>query len=221
MKSKLLVVLFVFIAAYSHAQKLDVGFELGPQFTFGVAPDTAASNKGIKMGLRYGLHLDWNFSNRFAFNTGVYGNLVGAKIDYLNDFYFEKSTPNYHVTTGSRVNYLFNYVEVPMNIMMKTNELGHKISIYALTGFSNRFMVASKTKVTSAAGVESDKFRTYKDMRFYDIPFNFGAGITYRIKDDFKGIFGLQYSHGLIDITKRDANKVTISSLMLSLGVLF
>lgn len=203
---------------------VNIGLYVDPAIQFAVTPNLD-KNKGIGGGIGYGLMVDWDINDRFAFNTGIGGSYRTARVENMS-LYSLKST--YYDTDipvvmlpNSITKYKLQYLEIPINLKLKTNDINN-YNIYALVGVTNRFNLGARANIRPAGDKDlAFDAKVKKDVFFYDIPFNVGGGIHWFLKDNLRAVAGIEYTHGLIDFTKSDNSRVTLSEIKLRLGVLF
>lgn len=203
---------------------VNIGLYVDPALQFAVTPNLD-KNKGIGGGIGYGLMVDWDISDRFALNTGLGGSYRTFRVENmglysLKSTYYDTEIPVV-MLPNSITKYKLQYLELPINLKLKTNDLNN-YNIYALVGVTNRFNLGARANIRPGGDKDlAFDAKVKKDVFFYDIPFNVGAGIHWFLKDNLRAVAGIEYSHGLIDITKSDNSRVTLSEVKLRLGVLF
>lgn len=145
--------------------------------------------KSSKLGFSGGLMLDFNFSERAAFHTGV---LIVSKG-------YETKVKGFDITTTSKV----TAVEVPLALKMRSGDIAEGLRIRGLFGGQLGLNVSSKT--TTKLGSVSDESRKTSD--FYQplsVDFLVGAGVEYDIESVGTLDFGLSYHNGLTRFNKKD-----------------
>jgi len=205
--------------------KFRFGFKVAPALAW-LKPDIKDyESDGSKVGFIYGLMMDYSFAKNYAFGVGLEVSYRGGKLKY------EYPTSQNVTMTG---NYEFNlkYIEIPITIKLKTNEIGY-ITYYGQFGVQPGINIGAKmdyeqtTVNPSGTHTQSDTDVDIKDD-IVDSNFSilFGVGAEYRISGDTYLMGGLQFSNGFTDIINlNDQNGTPIKAVSnyfsLNLGVFF
>ncbi len=84
------------------------------------------NNEGVKLGFNYGLVGDYNFTDNFAFSTGVMVNNFGGKLKFNDSISaFKANDSIYNFSKGVVIDYKLQYVKIPIALKGKTNEIGY------------------------------------------------------------------------------------------------
>ena len=129
------------ITVYSFAQdsggsidKFRFGFKVAPSLSW-MKPDVKNfSSDGSRVGFIYGLMMDYNLSKTYAVSTGIEVSYRGGKIKYDYQYNSSNNNPNSYSGYDS---YNIKYIEVPMTIKMKTNEIGY-MTFYGQFGLDRK-----------------------------------------------------------------------------------
>src|SRR5258705_1617101 len=98
--------------------KLRFGFKVAPSLAW-LKPDIKGyESDGSKIGFIYGLMMDYNFSKNYAVDIGLEVSYRGGKLKY--DYVLSQN-----VTANGKMTYNIKYLEIPLSIKMKTNEIGY------------------------------------------------------------------------------------------------
>lgn len=147
----LLPVLLMLVSA-SFAQPAEVtpeGLTKNPAFRMGVSfsgvaswinPDfktTFGEPSGARFNIGYGLHTDFGLgtSHNYYFSTGLFVLNTGGSLKYTHKF-------EDGIVSNRTIDYRFNYVNIPLLMMMRTNEIGYMV-YFARVGFDNGFNIKS------------------------------------------------------------------------------
>src|SRR5712671_6072570 len=123
--------------------KFRFGFKVAPSLAW-LKPDVKGfSSNGSKIGFIYGIMMDYNFAKNYAFSTGLEVSYRGGKIKY--DYSFSSGN-TVHTYSGDDT-YNLKYIELPLTIKMKTNEIGY-ITYYGQFGFQPGFKISAKQDFT-------------------------------------------------------------------------
>jgi len=172
-------------------------------------------NEGSIVGINGGLSIDKYFQKNYALHTGLTIGSQGGKLRYTDSISFDVDGNLIKLDKGSVVEYRLNYITVPLALKLKTNQIGY-FSYYAQLGFTNQFNI--KAKASSGNLLEKDIIK--KEIRFYDLSYNFGAGIEYELSKETAFTIGIIYHNGFLDLTDQ-STKVVSRALTLSVGIIF
>ncbi len=97
MRAKVSLIAIAFVAAFQFAKaqdnKFNFGLKISPTVAWFKASDNL-DNDGSKIGFAYGLIADINFTNNYAFETGIDVTYRGGKLKYM-DIYKMKTVLQY------------------------------------------------------------------------------------------------------------------------------
>ena len=228
MKAKiLLIIAFVGFTLSSYSQEVRFGITANPGLVW-VKPDNQNINSdGVRFGFDFGLVVDYIFGqqDRYAINTGLNLFISGAKLS---------GTAADSSGLTSSVTAKINYLEIPMTIKLRSNEIGY-LTYYGQLGMAAQFAVRSRADYSidslgvSQVMVENVKFNdiptlplTIEKVR----PFNLGliveAGIEYSISENTALVAGLFFTTGFLDMFKdNDKERIVSRNLGLRISVLF
>lgn len=217
------------------AQKITGGIEVSPVLSW-MAPDIADNidNEGVKLGFNYGIVGDLNFSDNFAFSTGIMVNSFGGKLKYTDaipEFTVDLGTKDsiYSFSPGAIVDYKLQYVEIPISLKGKTNEIGY-MTYFMKAGISPMFRWKAKGDVTQG-NISGKSIKN--EVASLNVAFIVGGGFEYSFGGNTKLLFEFVYTNGLSDITKTkvyddelqkisdESEKVILSNIALRVGILF
>lgn len=234
MKIKYLLLIGLFVVGFginSFSQDVRFGITANPGLVWVKPDNTEISSDGIRFGFDFGLVVDYVFGaeERYAVNTGLNLFLSGAKLmstDTTNGDIYELT---------ARINYL----EVPMAIKLRSNEIGY-LTFYGLLGVTPQFAVRSRADLTikDSGGAEILDITNakFKDIPFYSNtennvidkvnPFNLGllveAGIEYDISENTVLVGGLFFNAGFLNMFKdNDDQRIVSRNMGLRMSVLF
>lgn len=248
----LLFASFFLLPNFSQAQrnidtkKLRLGVFAAPTISW-MRPTTVKSNdrefesqnEGSKTGFIYGLMIEYNFADNYAFVTGLQGNMAGGKI------YSERSGGP--VTEASSVNaahfnYNFTYLEIPFALKMRTDPVG-KFRFFGQAGITAAINIAKKASYQVnyindagyAMEVNDEKVILKGTLATSPVIFqmNIGAGAEYAMSEKLGAYVGFFFNNGFApDATNpnnydlgyngsfKDGN-TRLNNFALKLGLLF
>jgi len=221
---------FAFAQDSGGSNKFRFGFKVAPSLAW-LKPDVKNfSSDGSKIGFIYGLMMDFNFAKNYAFSTGLEVSYRGGKIKY--DYVYNSSNNNPNSYSGDDT-YNLKYIEIPLTIKMKTNEIGY-MTYFGQFGLQPGIKISAKedftqTKTTSSATpkVTSDADASV-DVSSINISLLFALGVEYRISGNTSIIGSLQFSNGFTDVLTGDNHEDSSTELKaisnyfsLNVGVFF
>lgn len=230
--------------------QMKFGVHVEPLVSFSGSSSRSVSATGSNLGVALGLEGEYYFNEdkeNYAFTFGLdFSFNKGGSLQFKtrgqffpnsnldrNVFVFNDGSNAYTATNpvelaaGTEVNYSISYLELPVGIKLRTNELGQsyvraffhlpiaKIMVpliargtfqqYDATGLN----VADKNGYVLENGLESHKEpNIYKDVVPVQVSIGGGIGAEYAPNADggLRITAGLYYDYGLFDITKGEIN---------------
>ncbi len=203
-------------AQFTHAQDKStrLGLQLCPNMGWFKTDEKGIDNDGTRLGFRFGLLGDFQLgaNANYFFSTGAFLNNVGAK---------QKSTVSFTDSLGaistvsSTGEVKLQYVEIPITIKLKTNEIGY-ITYFGQIGFDAGLRVAAKAK----AG-DSEFEDISDDTNLLRMALVVGGGMEYNFSGNTSALVGLKYSNGFTNVNDSDGPKVKLHYFELTVGALF
>ena len=198
MKKLTFLALFFILAGFSSKALAQSPVRLGLKFNpiISYARITDEDKKSIdqldvssKLGFSGGLMLDFDFSERAAFHTGLLIVSKGYDIDF----------------DGASITSKITAVEIPLALKMRSGDIADGLRIRGLFGGQLGLNVSSKT-TTSFAGLSDESRKTSDFYQPLSVDFLVGAGLEYDIETVGTLDFGLSYHNGLTRFNKKDDN---------------
>ncbi|MFH1120462.1 MAG: porin family protein [Bacteroidota bacterium] len=231
MKSKslfklLIIVLFLFFTRSVSAQekKIALGVKIAPHLGWLKTDQKGYKNQGIVAGLSWGLAAEFYFAENYAFLTGFNFDFQNGKMAYpeMKDGY---------VSGELTRKYRFKYLEFPVMVKMKTNEI-NGMRFFGQIGMGMGIRLISKAEDVFKSDGNPDQIN---GLRLIDTQTKLlkgsmivGAGIEYPIDNSTAIVAGINFNNGFTNALK---GKNTIDSsvehhgvpnfLELSLAVMF
>lgn len=231
MKKIVWIVVLGFMFATANAQSdvpaVRVGITASPAISWFKGADKNVSSGKIRMGLEYGLLLDINLSKNnanYVIETGVTGILMGGNASY--DSLVVNQNPQVFAPNGVNARYKMQYVNIPISLKLKTNEIGY-ITYYGQLGFVPGFKVAGRVD-SDYLGYENEKLgkdnETIFNAPLFALGLTVGGGIEYALNDRTALVVGLNFVNNFtngIKIKTEDKDKQAFKYLLLRVGILF
>lgn len=191
---KLLFISILSFLTFGASAQVKLGLKLSPNLSWNRVddPSDTLENKGVALRSGGGVFMDFEFSDNYAFHTGVTYTTKAAGL---------KSTP---LDTSIRVS--LQYLEIPVAIKLFTNEIGTDMRMY--------FNVGTSINMNLAAKVGEDGDKSYKnengDAIEYTKHFNgldfsaiIGTGVEMQMGGETWVFGGISYNRGLLNINNK------------------
>ena len=223
MKKILLILALLITASQLKAQedpKLHFGLKVSPSLAW-IKTDTKGLNiDGTKFGFGYGLMTEFRFSKQYYFATGVDITYRGGSL--------KESNSNYDTTTTIEKKYTLQYVELPITMKLKTNEIG-QFTYFLQFGVAPGINIRAKadTMTTTQIGslpvslVEENGVDIKDDINILNLSMIISAGLEYNLSGTTNFLTAVTFNNGFLDIFDGNAIKGNTNFLALTLGILF
>jgi len=238
MKKIITAVTIVALGFNSNAQGNEKDFRFGlkiePSFNW-LKPDNAKdfTNGGLQLGFGVGAITDFKLAENIWLSTGFSLDFSGAKLNYLDNGN-DRDTTGYYVYDDAIVeisdmegvdsaryaDYLFyqlnkraykvNYVNIPMMLKMKTNEIGY-LTYYGQFGLLTSIMTkARSTDDVTLSGTASslEDLNIDSEVSLMKASLSIGGGFEYAISESTSAFVTVAYNYGFTSITKKESKHV-------------
>ena len=222
--------MIVFLATTAFSQKFTGGIVASPMVSY-MKPDISkkVENNKAKFGFNVGLIGDINLTDNFAISTGINVNNFGGSLKYTDSIASFKvdlgtSDTSYSLNPGAIIDYKLQYVEIPVSIKGKTNEIGY-MTYFLRAGINPMFRWKAKGVVNGGTIVDNESIKD--DVSALFMAYNIGGGFYYSLGGNTKVMVEVVYKNGLTDITKTTfynvtkSDKIILNSISLRVGILF
>jgi hypothetical protein len=239
MKKVLSLVLVLIVTTASFAQKhskdLRIGFKIEPNISWFHPVENGIKADGSKVGINYGLMLDYEFADNYIFSTGLQVSQVGGKLSYTGNIWSDKKVGYITADKDSSINTAnynigIQYVEVPFTIKLKSSNKG-KMDYWANFGgflavpVKARADVSTNFSVGGVASYSKGNDNVISQIQPITIGMQIGGGVEIPISDKNVLVAGLVFNNGFIDVTKNGNwggdGRVNLNSMALKLGIFF
>lgn len=195
---KLLFVAIIAIGAISANAQVKFGVKAGLNFAKQTASVSGGSVSTNSMtGFHAGIISEFNLSENLVLQPGLLFSQKGAKISF----------------GGSDYTDIYNYLDIPINLMYKINVDGAKILLF--TGPSLSYALSGKEKVGDNS-VDIEFGSGDNQMRRFDLGFGIGGGL------EFGSIQATaNYNFGLANISNSTDAKLKNNVFSISVAYLF
>ena len=234
------------LALKAQDKDFQLGFQLSPNLSW-ISPDSEGiESDGMKLGFSYGIVADFKIAENYAFSTGITLLNSGGRINYpdVQEDVLPQTTANPNGSIGGRnsADIRLNYIQVPLTIKLKTNEIGYM-------KYFGQFGLAGAVNIDAVADTEFDYPGASGTVNREDVDFTdeislfrasllMGIGAEYNLSGNTSLMFGITFDNGFLNILSEDnyaedSNgngtpggrsedfKAINNSLILNFGVLF
>lgn len=250
-KIALLIPAFILCAATVFAQPAEVtqeGLTKNPKFRMGLSFSTVYSwlnpnggdefvdPDGGRFNIGYGLHTDFGLgTNRnYYFSTGIFVLNTGGTLKY------QIEDPNNEGARSNRtIDYRFNYINLPVTMMLRTNEIGYTV-YFARVGIDNGLQIksvynSSDKSLTSGQTLSKEDEDSPEYSSLYRAGLHIEGGAEFNLTGTTNIFVSLTWNNGLNNIFSKDAKAINpeytsnslkqikgnSNALMLNVGVYF
>jgi opacity protein-like surface antigen len=216
---RLLAILIILTALMPARSQAPIRFSvhLDPQFAWFSSDDKGAEPNGSIFHLQAGLQMDYLFAENYAFALGVAINNLGGNLLYTDSTEFSIKGEPVQVVPGNSVKQNLQYVDIPVGLKLKTEELGYATFFFQL-GFNPMININAKG-TSDAASMDKDDIR--ENIHLFCLGYHAGAGVEYKLGGNTAVIGGIRWTSGLTDVTDNDRANVKLNALSVHLGILF
>lgn len=218
---RLLLATFLFaFAVLSYGQKhIRLSFAGGPSANWMSATNLITDKGNPTIGYDFGLKGDFYFSEdeRYALQSGVQITNIGGELTYLNASGLEFS--GIKLPANTKVKYNLRYVEIPLDIKLKTDQFG-RVRYWGCIGLSSMLNISAKGDSNDGL---LNKTNINDEVKLFNLAMNVGAGFDFDLGGSNSLITGLVFQNGLLDVTSNNTinDKVIVNTLKLRIGVIF
>ena len=161
-------------------------------------------SQGSKIGYSWGLMIDKPFAENYGFSTGLHITSTGGKIEAKEN----PSVPQPATrVTYADFDYRLQFLEVPFNLKLRSDELGSGIHVFGQTGLSLGLNISKKASYTvryiDTVGTPEKTVDETNEKLFggLSIPplmlsLNIGGGVEYAISNKMAIYAGLFFNNG-------------------------
>ncbi len=229
MKKAILIFSFLSITAAAFSQKNDNKFHFGIKAQPALAwlkidapGGTDIKSDGLPFGFGYGLITDFGFADRYAFSTGL-------EVAYRGGKTLHNSKDTSGATVITKTNYTLQFVELPITLKLKTNEIGY-MTYFFQVGFAPGIAIRSRADIEvqteGKSTVKTKNKDVSDDINEFNLSLLIAAGAEYNISGNTSLLFGLTFNNGFLDVlddTQYHGSKVKGNSnyLALTVGIMF
>lgn len=216
MKKIVFSAMLIAISVIGYSQSTRLGVCLNPHFAwFSENTDLMKSN-GSRTGIEGGLVIEHYFAKNYAFATGIHLGSFGGKMVYNDTIVFRTNEKEKNVPPQLEVKYKMQYISVPIDLKLKTNQIGF-LSYFARLGFNAQVNIGAKADAPPVL----DNDGAGKEVGLFNLSYHFGGGVEYGIGGNTAIILGVDYNNGFLDLLTKQKERQSMSYLSINVGVMF
>ncbi len=171
--------------------RLNFGVTFAPTISWMYPHTEDYENNGVIMGMRYGVNLNVNLTEKknFYFSTGIFGEHAGGKMQFLDNINIpiDFESPTHAAGILTQRTYRSIYLTIPTMITMKTNSINnfyvcgnaglmHSFNLYSTNTDSYTF----GTELWSREKQVSDETALFKEAFILGVGFEYSVTPTMR-----------------------------------------
>jgi hypothetical protein len=224
-KLALLLLFCLFITLNTNAQQnISIGLHFDPLISWFGTDIGEVNNDGARPGINFGLSFNKFFTPNYSFSTGV--NLVSAagKLTHSDTTRLEPCDSGSELITvppGDAVLYKIQYIEVPIGLKLKTNEIGY-VTFFSDVGVDPKVLVGGKMDIP-ALDIEGEK--AMEELKMFNLSYHIIAGIEYGLGGNTAAVMGIGFHNNFLDVTKDNGiqpeDKVSHKMVSIRFGINF
>ncbi|MDA3954049.1 MAG: porin family protein [Bacteroidales bacterium] len=217
MKKYLFIAIIALISVRAFSQDIRFTVIIDPKISWMSSDWKSANNDGSKFGVNIGLNVDNFFAQNYALMTGISIDNTGGNLKFENQKDLKTGSGTEVLDPGSIVHYKLQYINIPLGLKLKTNEIGYW-TFFTHLGLNGGVNIKATAEVDD---FELENKNISDEVRLFNLGYFIGAGVEYSIGGNAAIALGLTYTNGFIDITDGGDSKVTLSDFAIRIGVLF
>lgn len=197
-------------AAAQDIKPVRLGFVAAPAMTWLRSESKELDSKGVRAGFSFGVMVDFTIaqSENYAFSTGLMMNMQdGGKLNYAD--VAQRSSSNNFEQVDTRVNLNMQYVEVPLTLKLKTNQIGY-MTYFGQLGLLGGVKLSARENgeyqydEIPNTTVLIERENANDDTQLFNAGMLVGIGTEYNISGNTNLVFGLSYYHGFTNVLRRN-----------------
>ncbi len=215
------LLLTCYLFGFSQDEKIRLGLNLSPQFSWMVSDAAGVESDGTKIGFNFGLVSDFFFAERYSLTTGVSINNTGGMLNYTDSIGFQTNNENLSLANGAKIQYNIQYIDIPLAFKMESNRIGYFV-YYAQFGITNHIRVGATADISST-DLNYSGVGCKDEVAFFNMAYNIGGGGTYYFSKNTGITLGVLYNNGFLDATKNGKvnDRTSNRTILVKAGIVF
>ena len=204
----------IFLQTLMFSQDFRFGFQVSPNRTWINSSDNTINATGGNTGLKLGVVGEFYFDERYAVTAGLgfaFNQGGTLKHDRGGNFFIESDLSNPLLNEGDKplpdgveLTYKIQYVEIPVGLKMRTDEMGYFRYFAEIPIFPTAVRTQARGNI-EGTGISVEDLDINKDVTFFSFSWGLGAGVEYSISSNTAIVAGLYFQNQLIDFTDNSA----------------
>ncbi len=219
MKHIISFLLFFLLAGnyVANAQKFHFGLNIAPGIAW-IKPDTKGfDNDGVKLAFSYGIITEFAFNENqnYALATGLQVSYRGGKISKL------VSIPDGNggfKTVNSKTKFTLEYLELPLTLKMKTNEIG-AFKYFGQFGLLPAFNIKATSVNDNGVNITNENIKS--DINAFSASLLVALGLEYNLVGNTSLVVSAGFNNGLTDVLDDKESKAISNLIIFNVGILF
>jgi hypothetical protein len=210
---------------------LHFGLKAAPSLSWLRTDSKGIESNGSKFGFNYGLITEFNFSDHYAFATGIDVTYRGGKLRSTTTTESIINGTAATTTTTTDVTNTLQYIEIPLTLKLKTNEIGYftyylqaglapGINIRARSDYKSNTQVTQTGQPTTTTNFSEDDADIQSSINTLNLSMIIGGGVEYTLSGTTVLLTGIEFNNGLLDVDDT-SYKINSNYLALKIGILF
>lgn len=236
MKTKFLFFILLCLSFSMNAQDIRIGLHGSPSISWMTSNDNKINGAGSNAGGSIGVIVERYWADNYAFTTGLslsmnqggilqttYGGNFFKNSDLSKDVY-------YALPDNAQIRYKIQYIEIPMGLKMRSQEMGYFRYYANLPIFTLAFKTKARANISGEGLEEGKQENINKDIKPVNLFWGLGGGVEYSITEKLSLVGGFSFKMSMIDVTKntgelntgeKEDSKGTIGGVSLNIGLFF
>ncbi len=216
---RIISVLFFFLLAgnyVANAQKFHFGLNIAPGIAW-IKPDTKGfDNDGVKLAFSYGIITEFAFNQNqnYALATGLQVSYRGGKISNLDSIV----VGNGFKPVNSKTKLTLQYLELPVTLKMKTNEIG-AFKYFGQFGLLPAFNIKATSVNDNGFNITNENIKS--DINAFSASLLVALGFEYNLVGNTSLVVSAAFNNGLTDVLDNKDVKAISNLINLNVGILF
>ena len=214
----IIIGLFIIFQSVNGQGKIRFNVHVDPQFAWLNSSDNSQIKPdGSIFHMQAGLQMDYFFQENYAFVLGFGINNMGGNLLYGDTVNYANENQPVTILPGQSVKMNLQYLEMPLGLKLKTEELGYG-TFFLQLGFNPMFNISAH--ISSEDGT-FDKQYIKDSIVSFGLGYHVGAGFEYRLGGNTAAIGGIRWTSGLTNVTEDDGVNLSTNAISIHLGLLF
>ncbi|MEZ5069816.1 MAG: porin family protein [Bacteroidales bacterium] len=212
------LLIFITLGTWASAQKpMAFSAHVDPQFGWFTSDEEDVLPGGTLFHLQAGLDMDYFFAPNYALSLGLGITNLGGGLIYNDSISLLSKSDTLWVAGGRDIKHQLQYIEIPLGIKLKTEELGYT-TFYLKAGFTPMVRINA---FASTDDKRLDKEDIEASTPLFNLGYHIGAGVEYTLGGSTALVGGFRWSAGLTDVTGNDLANVNYRLFSVQIGLIF